>query len=426
MQVPRVIIYLALIFGFVRAILLFYHNPNLIMNIDEESNYEVATNHYKGKGYTYFDEEKNAFLPTAFHASFTIFVYENLLLKNHIHKKYWVAFCNIISALLLGLSVIYFYKLALIFMEQKWSYYATLSYGLFPSVLYYVGTLFWYEQIVLSMLIIAVCFILKMIKEKLSYAELITMTLFIILSSLLRVQTIAIFVPLFIFLISYLVYHQQYLKSLICLFIIIAGIASHIPSLSKNKLLYGSYILSTQTGYEILQGHNPYAKGSWMGDWLLPSSDLYQYSHQKIKNIAQLNQYEEGLARKKAAIAWIKENPKGEIKLIFRKMLLFFLPRNFEFLPFNQMLNPVNFIFYAGFLAYLLMALRKKMAGWVVEKTIIMLPIIGSIGLTLVFFMGARWRYYAEPFMIIFAMMAFRELRPRFILLKNKFDGFQK
>jgi hypothetical protein len=72
------------------------------------------------------------------------------------------------------------------------------------------------------------------------------------------------------------------------------------------------------------------------------------------------------------------------------------------------------------------MALRKKMAGWDVEKTIIMLPIIGSIGLTLVFFMGARWRYYAEPFMIIFAMMAFRELRPRFILLKNKFDGFQK
>jgi len=426
MQVPRVIIYLALIFGFVRAILLFYHNPNLIMNIDEESNYEVATNHYKGKGYTYFDEEKNAFLPTAFHASFTIFVYENLLLKNHIHKKYWVAFCNIISALLLGLSVIYFYKLALIFMEQKWSYYATLSYGLFPSVLYYVGTLFWYEQIVLSMLIIAIYFILKMIKEKLSYAELITMTLCVILSSLLRVQTIAIFVPLFIFLISYLVYHRQYQKSFICIFIIFAGIVSHIPSLSKNKLLYGSYMLNTQTGYEILQGHNPYAKGSWMGDWLLPSSDLYQYSHQKIKNIAQLNQYEEGLARKEVAIAWIKENPAGEIKLIFRKMLLFFLPRNFEFLPFNQMLNPVNFIFYAGFFAYLLMALRKKMTGWEVEKTIIMLPIIGSMGLTLVFFMGARWRYYAEPFMIIFAMMAFRELRPCFILLKNKFDGFQK
>jgi hypothetical protein len=53
MKVPRSIIYLALIFGSIRAILLFYHNPNLIMNIDEESNYEVATNHYKGRGYTY-------------------------------------------------------------------------------------------------------------------------------------------------------------------------------------------------------------------------------------------------------------------------------------------------------------------------------------------------------------------------------------
>jgi hypothetical protein len=57
----RSILYLALIFGLIRILLLFYNNPNLIMNIDEESNYEVATNHYKGNGYTYFDEQKNAY-----------------------------------------------------------------------------------------------------------------------------------------------------------------------------------------------------------------------------------------------------------------------------------------------------------------------------------------------------------------------------
>jgi hypothetical protein len=41
---------------------------------------------------------------------------------------------------------------------------------------------------------------------------------------------------------------------------------------------------------------------------------------------------------------------------------------------------------------------------------IILSPIIGSLGLTLVYFMGARWRYYAEPFMIIYAAIAITTL----------------
>ncbi len=426
MNKNRSILYLALIFGLVRLLLLFYNNPNLIMNIDEESNYEVATNHFKGRGYTYFDEQKNAYLPAAFHASFTIFTYENLVLKNHIHKRYWVGFCNIISSLLLAISIFYFYQLSLLFFEQKWAYYCTLSYCIFPSVLYYIGSLFWYEQIVLSLMVISIYFVIKSIKENLSVYEIIALVLCVILSSLLRIQTIAIFAPLLVFLISFLAYKKQYQKSLMYVVIATLGFASHIPSLQKNRQLFGSYILSTQTGYEILQGHNPYAKGSWMGNWLLPSSELYQYSHQNIPDLDSLNQYEEGLARKKVAIKWIKENPMDEIKLSFRKMLLYFLPRNFEFLPLNQLPNPVNFIFYVGFLACVMLSFRSKNNFWNIEKTIILIPVLGSIALTLVFFMGARWRYYAEPFMIIFAFMFFQQILPRINLLKNKFDGFQK
>ena len=426
MNKNRSIVYLALIFGLIRLLLLFYNNPNLIMNIDEESNYEVATNHFKGRGYTYFDVEKNAYLPTAFHASFTIFLYENLLLKNHIHKRYWLVFCNIVSALLLGLSIFYFYQLSLLFVEQKLAYFSTFAYCIFPSVLYYIGTLFWYEQMVLSLLIMTIYWVLKSLTQKLSVFEMVGMALCIILSSLLRIQTIAIFAPLIAFLIVFLVYNKQYQSSLIYLSISLLALVSHYPSLQKNKLLYGSYILSTQTGYEILQGHNPYAKGSWMGNWLLPNSALYQYSHQKIPHLETLNQYEEGKARKELAIQWMKENPVDEIKLTLRKLMLFFLPRNFEFLPFNQFPNPINFIFYAGFLGYFVFAVRKKMQDWDINKTIILIPILGSIALTLVFFMGARWRYYAEPFMIIFAFMFWQQILPRLNLLKNKFDGFQK
>jgi hypothetical protein len=421
----RSILYLAILFGTMRIILLFVHNPNLIMNIDEESNYEVATNHYKGRGYTYFDPEKNAYLPTAFHASFTIFVYE-ILLENKIHKRYWVGFCHILSGILLAFSVFYFFELAKIFMPEKQAYYCCLIYCIFPSIIYYIGSLFWYEQMVLSLLVMVFYWIIKSIRSKISIKDFTILTLCIIISSLFRIQTIALFVPLLLTLIIYFAIKKQFKSVLMYLVIAIVGILSHYPSLKKNKLMYGSYILSTQMGFEILQGHNPHARGSWMGDWLLPESKLYQYSHEKIPHIHQLNQYEEGLARKKVAIKWIKENPLSELKLMLRKIVLFFLPRNFEFLPFNQFFNPINFIIYSGFIFYVLLSLKDKKLNWNIEKLIILTPILGALTLTIIFFMGARWRYYAEPFMIIFALMAWQETRPFINLLKNKFDGFQK
>jgi hypothetical protein len=396
------------------------------MNIDEESNYEVATNHFKGRSYTYFDPEKNDYLPTAFHASFTVFVYENLLLKNHIHKRYWVVFCNIVSGLLLSLSILYFYQLSLKFLSQKLAYYGTFFYCIFPSILYYIGSLFWYEQIVLSMLVIVIFLSIKSIQQKLSVSEIIMLAGFMVLGSLFRVQTIAIFVPLAIMMMLFLFFRRNFKSSLTYLGILFIGIAAHYPSLNKNKQLFGQYMISTQFGYEILQGHNPYAKGSWMGDWLLPQSKLYQFSHQNIPHLNQLNQYDEGLARKKLAIDWIKENPMAEIKLIFRKLLLFFFPRNFEFLPLNQFPNPLNLIIYIGFLAYVAITIINKIKNWDFEKVILFIPIVGSLSLTLIFFMGARWRYYAEPFMIIFAFMAIQYLVTHNTFLKNKFDGFQK
>jgi hypothetical protein len=426
MQTKRSILYLALFFGLLRLLLLFYNNPNLIMNIDEESNYEVATNHYKGRGYTYYDVEKKVYLPTAFHASFTIFVYENLLLKNNIHKRYWVVFCNVVSAILLVFSIFYFFELALLFLGQNLAFYSTIAYCIFPSVLYYIGTLFWYEQIVLSLLIVSIYYAIKSLTQQLSLIEIMITGLCIILSTLFRIQTIAIFAPLLLLLILFFAYQKQVKKCVCYIVIALLGWLSHYPSLEKNKKLYGKSILSTQTGYELLQGHNPYAKGSWMGNWLLPSSDLYQFSHNKIPNINTLNQFEEGLARKKVAFDWIKENPLLEIKLLFRKLILFFFPRNFEFLPLNQVPNPLNLIIYLGFLGFLFKELRKKFMLWNIKKTIVLMPIAGSIALTLVFFMGARWRYYAEPFMILFAFMLLEQNISRLNLLKNKFDGFQK
>jgi len=422
----RKVLFLAFIFGIIRAILLFYHNPNLIMNIDEESNFEVATNHFNGKGYTYYEPDDNIYYPTAFHSSFTIFVYENILLKNQIHKRKWVTFCNVISAVLLAISIVYFHRLCLYFLNQKGAFYSTLIYCIFPSVIYYIGTLFWYEQIVLSVLIIIVYLCLKMIKNEFSIFEFVWLAVGIIICSLFRLQTLAIFIPLLISLIFFFLLKSSYKKAIYISFIIILGFLAHVPSLIKNNKIYGFYILSTQPGYEILQGHNPYAKGSWMGDWYSQNSDFYKYSHEKIQKLDKLNQYEESLARKRLALNWIKSHPFDELKLIFKKLALYFLPRNFEFLPLNQFPNPINFVVYIGFLMFIGLSIKNKFKFWDFEKLILLMPFIGSIALTLVFFMGARWRYYAEPFMIIFAMLAFIELISKNKFFKNKFERFQK
>lgn len=63
--------------------------------------------------------------------------------------------------------------------------------------------------------------------------------------------------------------------------------------------MFGEYVLSTQAGYELLQGHNPNSKGSWMGDWKNSSSPNLIYAHSQINNIEELNELEEGKARKK-------------------------------------------------------------------------------------------------------------------------------
>ncbi len=422
MNFNKKVIYTSLLFGLLRIVLLFYHNPNLIMNIDEESNFEVAMNHFQGRGYTYFDPERNGYFPTAFHSSFSIFVYENIVLKNHIHKRTWVSFCNILSGILLALSVWYFFQLSLFFLNEKTSWYCTLMYVIFPSVLYYIGTLFWYEQMVLSLLIIIIYLVIKSLKTSLTPVEWLICVIGITLCSLIRLQTVAIFAPLLLFVISILLIRRHYLKVIIYTGIVLIATVSHFPSLAKNKQIYGHYILSTQTGFELLQGHNPFAKGSWMGDWLLPQSALYQYSHKKIPHIGTLNQYQESKARKAVAIEWIKENPLSELKLAVRKIALYFLPRNFEFLPYHHILNPINLVVYLSFLYFLIQSLIQFQKKWTAEMVILMTPFIGSMALTLIFFMGARWRFYAEPFMIIFTFMLWKNWSIRWGIFKNKFD----
>jgi hypothetical protein len=147
----------------------------------------------------------------------------------------------------------------------------------------------------------------------------------------------------------------------------------------------------------------------WVGSWRNPNNQLYQYSHSQINNINELNELEESKARRQVAINWIIENPIDEIKLIFKKIVIYLLPKNYNR---PSSLHPINLIVHVLFFCYIFMKLYNR--TFKLNDLIIFSPIVASIILSIVFFVGYRWRYYAEPFIIIFAWQLISILKEKY------------
>lgn len=383
------------------------------MNPDEEQNFQIALNHHQGNGYTLFDTDEQAFVPTSFHGSFPVFTY-GFLLETGITKKSWILFVYVLSLILFGLSIHYFYKICLRFLHnQKFALWATITYCLYPSTLYYIGALFTYENMVLPILIIVFYRLLRSFDEGFGVSDYLLIPVMITLSCLFRPQTIAVYALLLLVYMVIAVRNRSFKWVPIMLITAVVAFASHVPILMKNKKMFGEYALSTQTGYEFLQGHNPTARGSWSSNWKDSSNVLYQYVHSEIENIHELNEWEEGKARKQLALDWMTKHPVDELKLTIRKLAIYFLPKNYDFLPGANAINPINLLIHLLFMAAVLLSVIKR--SITPDKLFLFTPIAASIILSVVFFVGFRWRYYAEPFMIVFAWY--------FILaLKNQFE----
>jgi len=383
------------------------------MGADEELNYQIALNNQNGNGYALYDTEKKQFKQTSFHGSFPVLTYE-FLIKNKIKKEIWVLFIYMFSIFLFALSINYFYKMCMLFLDnEKYALFSTITYCLYPSILFYIGALFYYENFVLSLLVII---IFKLLYAKINgfiKTDYFVIPLAVSLSCLYRPQTIIIYFFIFFLYIFLNLMRKSYSQITLLLLTISFTFLCHITILLKNKKMWGEYILSTQSGFELLQGHNPTARGGWMANWLKPNNQLYQYSHSQIKNINELSELEESKARQQVAIKWIKENPIGEIIINLRKVSIYFLPQNYEVLYGSRIFNPINLIIHVLFLGFIFMQVYKRTITQ--NDLIILSPIVGSIILSVVFFVGYRWRYYAEPFMIIFAW--------KFIsLIKEKYE----
>ena len=95
--------------------------------------------------------------------------------------------------------------------------------------------------------------------------------------------------------------------------------------------------------------------------------------------------------------------------LQIRKLAIYFLPQNYSVLPYNRIYNPINLLFHFGFVLFFLKIIANK--DFKNENFIILSPILGSLIISLLFFIGYRWRYYAEPFMILTTIILFSKFK---------------
>jgi len=365
-----------------------YHNRSIRMNDDEEQNFAIAVNYLNNKNYSIFNKISQKYLPVADQHSFQVFIYK-FFIKNNINFDYFIFSFILINIFLFFLSVIFFFKIINGYLSKNISYYATIAYCLYPSVFYYIGALFFYENIALSLIIINVYLFINS-SNKYKFFIIIPLAIFCLL---IRFQTIFIWLFLFFFYSYFEILKQKKIK-LLTPFIIFLAIAYvvHMPILNKNYKLFESKILTTSTGYNFFVGANKNAKGSWNNT---PMQNIYE------KNILPLNIN----AKQKSdfylgeALNWISNNPGKYILLQIKKIIIYFLPQNFSVLPYNRIYNPVNLIIHLCFLLFLIHTfLRFKISK---NDCFALSPFLGSLLISIIFFTGYRWRYYAEPFMII-------------------------
>jgi len=181
------------------------------------------------------------------------------------------------------------------------------------------------------------------------------------------------------------------------------------PVLKKNKHDFGSAVLSTQFGFELWEGSNPLARGSWSG-----TGEARKLGLNNISNVKNMNQLEISMNLKKQAINWASEHPIDYLILILRKLAIYFLPQNYGVMPGSNFFHPMNALVYMGFAIFIIRSIFLRRD---IKDTLVLIsPIISSIGLSLIFFVGYRWRYYAEPFMVICTIYLFESIKRQYYL----------
>ncbi|MDJ1504099.1 hypothetical protein [Xanthocytophaga agilis] len=417
---------------------------SLNVNPDEIDIATIAKNYNDGYGFAankgyYARKDKQI---TAWRTSFPIFIHiicqraytvayhKNIeLTPADPYFKAYAAMIQIISILFFGASVYSFHRIASLFLQnEKLASLTTIVYGLHPVVLYYVGSMTCYENIALPIVIIVVGVYYRYInfQEDPSLRLLIGTCVLASFATLIRPHTTLIFYGLGgIVILSALSKRKKirfYFSNKVFLYLVIGTwllmIIVQIPIFYKNYALFGKIFISNQAGFNLLLGHNEYARGSWLGNSGVGTSwDAYVV--RQIPNIAELNEYQEAQARKKIALDWIATNPTKEIELSLRKIAIFFLPDNYlhpkEVNLAMTFTGLIHALFFIGLFIYSYNLIRSRFGYEILTQVMPFLVVIVTLLFSIIFFVDHRWRYYADPFMLLIAIHTLFIFKAKFL-----------
>jgi hypothetical protein len=199
---------------------------------------------------------------------------------------------------------------------------------------------------------------------------------------------------------------KQHTNNTVLYFLIALAVSigvSYIPALEKNRKMFGAYAISTQTGFELLQGNNGMNNGNW--EFPEPGDTLDKYVHERIPDVESLDEYSESKARGELAKSWIKEHPGREMINIVKKAVRYFVPRNAP-THIKQVFkyHPLTCLVHLIFLTTIIVCLVKdRRFLFSAEMVLLLIPVAATLLLVMIFFFTFKMRYYGDPFMIIIA-----------------------
>ncbi|OON70859.1 hypothetical protein [Hymenobacter sp. CRA2] len=415
-RLPRWFWLLAALLVGLRLGLLWHNNPGLEWNWDEVRNGRIAENLLQGRGYVSYDAVHQQLRPDAFHATFPVWVYAAWF-RLGLPRHYFTATAYLLMAI--GGVVTWLYAqrtLRWYRVPERPAWAGGLLLALYPSVLWYIGAWFWYENLCLPALVWGTYQLLRLLEGRpMPTAKAWALAAVVVVSCLLRGYLLAVYGLMFAYLLWRSRRQGWAARAVVwrpAVLTLLLTLTLHLPVLLKNHRLFGVYILSTQPGFELLQGHNSVSTGRFMFDWDEVDKPFGRWVQQQIPQLSSLDQYQESQARARLARTWITTHPAAEVGLLGRKLGAFFSPENFVANDYRTRYHPLTAAVHLTFLLSLVVtALRWRGLRFQPADTLLLLPTVTVLLLSLVFFVGYRWRLFAEPAFVLFPLITWQRLR---------------
>lgn len=414
---------LILLFIFALAVRLYAvtHLPlrYLSPGVDAKEYDELAVNLITGKGYCLKTNAGMAFIETkgdCHRTSWRTPLYPLFLAFIYLIFGHSYAVVRVIQSVMGALLCIIIYFIAKRVFNRDIALLSTALLACYkPFVLYAYwggpGFLF-SENLFTFLLAILMLFLLDAHKDFSLKTSLISGVL-IGLISLTR-PVMALF-PLFLFFFLLIRYHfLNAVKKIIPLIAIFSALIA--PWAIRNYFVHKAFIpFSTEGGFVLLAGNNPYAKGGGL-------VTLTQFLHEEeIKNLSTMSETSRDKMYRGQAVEFILKNYRSLPKLFFRKLLVFWDLYVTDYALDSSIKRKYN-IWYSLVFVFCLVWLMKQKKLKAGMNSILFLTLFLYFSLMAVIFSGEpRFRLPLEPFLMIFSAAGVNAIYENF---KNKIYSY--